>query len=197
MPSVVDYPVVLERLTELGYRSLYHNSGAFGFAAGVPTISRGWIGPPDGSIREAARDLVRQAQPPFAKNLSRLMLEMWKTTLPGPAWVMPRSHWAFELEFGHRDWLPAAIEQIGLDPVPLGKLNNAAAIEFSVTESKTLGAFITELLTRLISSDFQLVFLDHSTVCTIHTRCQLWWTTAGRTVADKLDLALPSDADSR
>jgi hypothetical protein len=189
---IIDYPSVLLRMTELGYRSLYFNSGAFGFASGVATVSRGWIGPPDSSIRESAQAIVRQASVPFSETLTGALIEVWTQALPGPVWIMPKSHWAYELEFGHRGWLPGVLEQTGVDPRPLAGLNNAAAIEFTATDKNALAYMVRQLLDRLVSSDFQLVFLDHSTICTVHTRCQLWWTTTSQDVVDRLDEALPA-----
>ena len=60
MPRMIDYTTVLDQLTREGFKSLYFNSGAFGFPPGVETFSRGWIGEPDRSIRESALALVRQ-----------------------------------------------------------------------------------------------------------------------------------------
>ena len=51
MPLVIDYPLVLSRLSTEGLRCNYHNSGSFGFPRGVKTSIRGWIGPADLTIR--------------------------------------------------------------------------------------------------------------------------------------------------
>jgi hypothetical protein len=196
MPRIIDYPTVLQRMTKLGYRSLYFNSGAFGFERGVETLSRGWIGPPDRSIRESARAIVRQASAPFALTMTTSMIDVWSKSVPGPLWLMPKSHWAYELDFGHRDWLPAVLQQIGIDPAALAGLNNAVAIEFTESDKSEFVYIVIELLNRLVTSDFQSVFLDHSTICTVHTRCQLWWTTTSARVIDRLDEALPGDGNS-
>jgi hypothetical protein len=190
MPTLVSYSLVTERMTADGYRSLYHNSGAFGFAAGVETMSRGWIGPEDGSIRESARLMAHQAAEPFDETVSRALMLVWKHHLPGPMWIMPKSHWSYELEFGHRDWLPDALREIGIDPKQLEKLNNAPAISFEVTGAEEAEFFVRQLLNRLVSSDFQLVFPGHSILCTLHTRCQLWWTTSRAEMIWILDGAL-------
>jgi hypothetical protein len=196
MPNIVEYSIVLDRLIKEGYRSLYFNSGAFGFGNGVKTESRGWIGPHDGSIRESARSIVRQTGSPYDVVLSKALIKTWQTKLPGAVWAMPKSHWAYELEFGHRDWLPDVLNQIGVDAKLLAPLNNAAAIEFKPGEEKAFDFFVRELLQRLFSSDFQLVFPGHSTICTIHTRCQLWWTTTKPAVIETLDALLPADGNS-
>jgi hypothetical protein len=194
MPNIVDYAVVLDRLTKQGLRSLYFNSGAFGFPTDVATVSRGWIGAPDSSIRESARPMVRQVPSPFVFSLSNAMIAIWKDRLLGPAWVMPKSHWAYELEFGHREWLPERLKQMGVNPADLAPLNNAAAIEFLPADEKWFDWFVRELLGHLATSDFQLVFPGFSTICTIHTRCQLWWTTTDLSVVDDLDRLFPNDA---
>src|SRR5439155_11912531 len=55
MPRVIDYPIVLEQLTAAGFVSLYHNAGAFGFAADAHVHAIGWVGVDDPTIRDAAR----------------------------------------------------------------------------------------------------------------------------------------------
>jgi hypothetical protein len=191
MPMIVAYPVVLEQLLAQGLKCHYHNSGAFGFAADQATISRGWIGPEDGSIRESARAFVRQIEPPFAQRLASLLRRAHETLLAGPVWVMPKSHWAFELEYGNRSWMPDLLAEIGVNSAKLAGLNNAAAIAFSAEEEDALGAFVERLLSNLKSSDFMLVFPGRQTICTIHSHVQLWWTTADATVAAGLDDLVP------
>jgi hypothetical protein len=194
MPNIVDYSVVLERLTGQGLRSLYFNSGAFGFPANQATVSRGWIGPPDASIRESVRSIIRQSAMPFDANLTQGLLAIWRSKLDGPVWVMPKSHWAYELEFGNRGWLPSCLNAIGVDANQLAPLNNAAAIEFKPADEMLFGTFTNELLNHLVASDFQLVFPGFSTICTLHTRCQLWWTTTDHSIVEQLDRLFPDDA---
>jgi hypothetical protein len=196
VPRIIDYSEVLSRLTELGYRSLYHNSGAFGFAPGVATTSRGWIGPPDASIRESVRPIVRQAPEPFDSALTQGLIRIWTETIPGTVWLMPKSHWAYELDFGHRDWLPRALQEIGIDPALLAPMNNGSAIEFNTTDKTAFARIVKQLLNQLVSSDFQLVFLDDSTICTIHTRLQLWWTTTNEQVSKQLDRVISADGNA-
>jgi hypothetical protein len=188
MPKIIDYQTVLDRLTKQGLKSLYHNSGAFGFSSGVETVSRGWIGPEDASIRESARAMVRNVSEPYAQRMTELTILLWRECLSGAVWIMPKSHWSYELEFGSREWLAKVLEQIGVDAAALAPLNNAPAIEFVDGDVDQLGFFVRELLARLVGSDFQMVFPGRDTICTIHTRTQLWWTTGDSTVAQKLDL---------
>ena len=187
MPKIIEYSIVLDSLTQRGFKSLYHNSGAFGFPVGTATLSRGWIGPDDPSIRESARPFVRHVELPHEPRLAHLLTTAWQQFLPGPIWVMPKSHWAYELEFGSRDWLPELLGKIGIDSVLLRPLNNGAAIEFSAVETAHLELFVRELLTRLLGSDFQAVFADHRTICTIHQQGQLWWTSTDVPVVEKLN----------
>lgn len=191
----MDYPRVLERLREQGLRCLYHNSGAFGFSAETATQSLAWIGPVDATIRPAARALTRQALPPYARNLADLAARAWQEGLPGPAWVMPKSHWAYELEFGSRDWMPVLLQSIGVDPASLAPRNNAAAIEFDGTETEPFGSFVEQLLQNLRGGDFSLIFPGRDTICTIHSHQQLWWTTADARIASMLELAISQAGD--
>jgi len=43
MPKIIPYEQVLRRMTEQGFVSLYHNSGAFGFASSGKPQAVGWI----------------------------------------------------------------------------------------------------------------------------------------------------------
>ncbi len=156
---------------------------------------RGWIGPPDASIRQAARSIVRQAEAPFDIHLISGLVNAWKTMLPGVVWLMPKSHWAYELEFGHRELLYPVLQQIGVNPTLLEPLNTASAIEFTDAEQPALEYMVKELLNRLVSSDFQIVFPGFSTICTLHTRCQLWWTTTDARLIDFLDAQFPAHAN--
>jgi hypothetical protein len=193
MAKIIEYAAVLQSLTALGFQSLYYNSGAFGFSPGAETISRGWIGPMDSSIRESARAFVRQVPVPQEPQLARLLVTAWQRFLPGPVWLMPKSHWFYELEFGSREWLPEVLKQVGIDPVVLQPLNSGAAIEFETSEISGVEFFVRELLTRLIQSDFQMVFTGGSTICTIHQKGQLWWTSSSAEVVEKLDLLIANE----
>jgi hypothetical protein len=99
---------------------------------------------------------------------------------------MPASHWAYELDFGNSNWLPNALRAIGIDPVSLQSLNNAAAIEFDTNDVSTACRFIESLLEELTGSDFTLAFPGRSAICTLHHHKQLWWQTADSEVAEAL-----------
>lgn len=179
MPQIVDYEDVLQALLGQGLKSLYYNSGSFGFLPGVETRTFGWIGPPDSTIRPEALPLTRQVSPPNAKRLSELALQVWRDSAPGQLWAMPKSHWAYELDFGSRDWMPAALRRIGIDSAHLAPLTTGAAIEFRMGESNEFGSFLAHLLDNLSgSSDFQLAWPGQPLLCTVHHHQQLWWTTS-------------------
>jgi hypothetical protein len=177
VPTIVDFERVLERMTAEGFRSLYHNSGAFGFARGVEVQFAGWIGPPDASIRPAMRVHLREAPPPYEANLSRAAADVWTSHLPGVAWVMPMSHWSYELDFGSGDWMPAALDAIGVAGDELSHRVNGAAVEFQAHERTAMESLVAALLANLRTSDFMLAFPGRPALCTIHHHKQLWWQT--------------------
>ena len=96
MARIVDYDTVLQTLLGQGLKSLYYNSGSFGFPPAVQTHTVGWIGSPDATIRPDALAFTRQVPEPHVTNLTRLALRVWLEQAPGPVWAMPRSHWAYE-----------------------------------------------------------------------------------------------------
>jgi hypothetical protein len=186
VPWIIDYPIVLEQMRALKLRSLYYNSGAFGFPADEPTQTVGWIGPADPTIREAAIPFMRQIAEPYEQNLTALLLNAWQNSLPGRIWVMPASHWSYELDHGSRDWLPPLLEAIGVDPGLLQSRTTAAAIEFNPDESPALMHFVSRLLEMLQNSDFALAFPNRRVTCLLHHHKQLWWTTADAAIHSAL-----------
>jgi len=178
MPWIVDYSAVLEQMNRQSMRSLYYNSGAFGFAEGAAVESLGWIGPDDPSLRPDARSLARTVPAPHEANLTRLVLRAWRDLLPGKAWLMPKSHWAYELDFGSRDWMPALLEHAGIDSGLLSARTNGAAIEFTPQEAEPFAHVVEGLLRMLLGSDFALAFPDRPVVCTLHHHKQVWWTSS-------------------
>lgn len=178
MPWIVDYSAVLEQMRRQEMRSLYYNSGAFGFPEGAAVESLGWIGPDDPSLRPEARILTRTVPAPHEANLTRLVVRAWDDLLPGKVWLMPKSHWAYELDFGSRDWLPALLEHAGIDSGLLAPRTNAAAIEFTPAEVEPFSHVVEGLLRMLLGSDFALAFPDRPVACTLHHHKQVWWTTS-------------------
>ena len=191
MPRVIDYPSVLETLLAAGLESLYHNSGAFGFGRAVPTHNLGWVGPPDPTLRPAALALTRPVAEPYAPTLAALAVRAWREFLPGPAWLMPKSHWAFELDHANGDWMAPLMRELGVDPVSLATRNDAAALEFLQPEARLLSTALEQLLTRLWGSDFALAWPGRPVVCMVHHHTQLWWTTSDARLADALSGMVP------
>jgi hypothetical protein len=187
----VDYNLVLATMRDAGFASLYHNSGAFGLADASSARHVGWIGPPDASIRPAALALTRHVPPPFELNLAELAAAVWQEHLPGPAWVMPKSHWAYELDHGSREWMPDLLRSIGIDPAPLTPRNDAVAIEFAPAERGPFVQLVRALLANLLGSDFALAFPGRRAICTVHHHKQLWWTSDEQPVLATLDRLVP------
>lgn len=179
MPTVIDYPIVLDRLRGQGMRSHYYNSGAFGLADAANMRAVAWALAEDPTIRESARGFVRLVTPATVEQLARLAGRLWLETItPGQAvWVMPMAHWAFELDHDHRAWMPDALRSIGVDPEPLAAVASASAIAFEPGEVGTFERFLVTLLSNLKGSDFALAFPGRNVLCTVHHHQQLWWMT--------------------
>lgn len=175
MPWIVDYEQVLAQMSGQRLRSLYYNSGAFGFAEGAAVHSVGWMGPEDASLKPEARQLAVKVTPPYEQTLSNLVVRAWQDDLPGKVWLMPKSHWAYELDFGSRDWMPSLLERAGIDAGLLQSRTNASAIEFKLTEIDAFKHVVEGLLRMLLGSDFALAFPGRQVVCTIHHHKQVWW----------------------
>jgi hypothetical protein len=178
VPRIIEYSIVLEKLREQKLRCVYYNSGAFAFEDGVATQSLGWIGPEDDSIKPKMRHLVRQVSSPYEQNLAAALRRAWQEIVPGKIWVMPSSHWAFELDFGSREWMSALLESVQIDAKLLQPRTNAAAIEFDVNEADLLEKFVLRLLQMLRASDFSIAFPGRAVICSVHHHKQLWWTSA-------------------
>ena len=178
MPAIVDYSRVLDQMTSQGLKSLYYNSGAFGFADDVEVMHVGWIGPDDSTLRDAARAIAVAVSPPYESRLAALGIQAWQNFYPGNAWLVPKSHWAYELDFGSRDWMPAALREAGIASESLQPRTNAAAIEFQPQESPALAALLKTLLQHLAGSDFAIIFPGYPVVSTVHHHKQVWWTSS-------------------
>jgi hypothetical protein len=191
LPWIIDYQIVLEQMRQQRLKCLYYNSGAFGFPPDAPVHTIGWIGPRDETIRPAALPFTRQVAAPHEENLASLARRAWGQLLPGRAWIMPMSHWAYELDYGSREWMPQLIESVDLDPGMLEGRNNGAAIEFSPEEGQAFDDFVRRLLEMLLGSDFMLAFPGRPVLCTVHHHKQLWWTTPDESLAAGLDGLVP------
>jgi len=186
LPWIVEYAQVLQQMRDQGFKCLYYNSGAFGFPEGAATHSVGWVGPDDPSLRPEARAMTRAVPQPYEKELTGRVVRVLREMFPGKVWVMPKSHWAYELDFGSRDWMPALLEHAGVDSGLLQKRTNASAIEFGLHETETFTHLTEGLLRMLLGSDFALAFPGHPVVCTLHHHKQVWWTSTDKGVIDAL-----------
>ena len=198
MPRIVEYDTVLEQMRSQQFKCHYYNSGAFGFPAAANARSLAWIGPEDATIRSEAQSLTHRIPMPYEATLAKMASQLWQEQINGRVWVMPKSHWAFELGHGSREWMPALIESLGLDFAGLEHKTNAAAIEFEVNETALFERFVADLLTLLHGSDFMIAFPGRGILCTLHHHKQLWWTTSEAGVFDaieRLGLAHRSPAD--
>ena len=175
MPSIIEYDQVLRQMQALKMQCLYYNSGAFGFERDVPTQFRGWIGAEDSTIRPEARKQARIIAPPIERTLARMAARAWQEFLPGPLWLMPKSQWAYELDFGSRAWLPDALRKAGVEPSSLAGRTDSPAIEFNPDEADRFTLLAETLLEMLLGSDFALTFPGHPVVCTLHHHKQIWW----------------------
>ena len=192
MAKIIPYDEILQTLSNKGFKSLYHNSGAFGFQRNVTPYFTGWIGPADSTIRAEAAHFTRSVKPPYAKTLTKLVLKAWQAHFPEPLWAMPRSHWAYELDFGSAKWLPGALRLAGVHEGEFPALAKGEAIEFAPTESDRFEGFLRSLLDNLSgSSDFQLVWPERRVLCTVHHHQQLWWATPDESLTKSLAAMVP------
>jgi len=187
MPWIIDYQVVLEQMHRQGMRCLYYNSGAFGFKDEQGPEVLGFVGPANETIRLEVRSRVRQVAPPYEETLATLARRIWQEHLGGRVWVMPKSHWAHELEHGSREWMAEVLEQIDLDAGLLVGRNNGAAIEFANEEAGRFELFTRKLLQLLAGSDFMLAFPGRPVLCTVHHHKQLWWVSSDIQWIDSID----------
>jgi hypothetical protein len=175
MPRLVAYDVVLHSMQSLGLRCVYHNSGAFAFDRSAGSHVVGWVGPDDATIRADLTPHVVRVGPPYEGSLAHKFTDVWTTHLPGPAWVVPKAHWAHELDPAHGAWLAKTLSSLGIDPEPLRGVARAHAIEFQMDESDGLSRLLVDLLTHLHLSDFAVLFPQRPALVTVHHHKQLWW----------------------
>ena len=191
MPRIVDYEQVRDRMLAGGFVSLYHHSGAFGFPREAEVKMLGWIGPDDGTIRAEVRPFTRPVPPPYASNLSGMLIAALRH-LPGDVWLMPKSHWHFELHDGHPELLASLLPSVGIDAALLRERNDGSAIAFAAGENEPLRRALERLLDNMRQSDFLLAFPDAAdagthAVATVHHHRQLWWQTTSVELMERLD----------
>ena len=194
MPSIIEYAIALRSLEQRGFVCNYFNGGAFGFPKGVDVNMLGWIAADDSTIRPQLRPHIRIIPAPAEENMAKAAVTAFDDELPGPVWIMPLSHWAFELDFGSKEWLPKLIENIGIDPQLLAGRNDASPLEFSSGDRRHLVHFIRTLLENLTSSDFMLATWVYPVLCTIHHHKQLWWTTSDKYLIERISGHTPNQS---
>ena len=181
MPAILDYAVVLSRMTADGFRCNYPNGGSFSFP--TPPLVRGWITSPDQTIRLELANQLRTV--PYPAESAAVL---WQTALSGPAWIMPASHWHFEFHDGSRDWMADVLRVIQINPVMLENRPDASAIEFVPHESAAFTRLLAALLSNLRVSDFSIAFPGRPALCTVHHHNQLWWTSTDANLIGQIDL---------
>lgn len=192
MPQIIEYERVLRRLMIEGLQCNYPNGGSFGWPKAMKTEARGWIGLPDPTIRVGAEVLIRSVGELVVDRLTEMTVRAWTSIFPGEVWVMPSSHWSFELDHGSKDWLPGLLTEIGIDPILLAARTNGAAIEFLPEEQDPFAKLLHGLLNGLSGSDFTLAFPGRDIIGLIHHHKQLWWVSTSLQLIGGLDnIAIP------
>jgi hypothetical protein len=179
VPGIIDYSVVLARMTESGLRCNYPNGGAFGFHENA--MIRGWIGAPDPTIKQG---LASQTQ--TVLNPAEAAGRVWREALAGAAWIMPASHWHFELHDASSAWLAGLLGEIGVDARLLENRADGAAIEFGGGEIAAFTRLLGGLLDKLQVSDFTLAFPGRPVLCLVHHHRQLWWSTTDAALMERI-----------
>ena len=146
----------------------------------------GWVAGDDPTIRPQLRSNIRQIPPPAEEKMAKAAVAAWQEELPGAAWIMPLSHWAFELDFGSKSWLPNLLQSMAIDSNKLSSRSDASPIEFHSSDSSNLLRGLQVLLENLTSSDFMLAFPSYPILCTIHHHKQLWWTSSEKALIERI-----------
>jgi hypothetical protein len=191
MPQIIEYATVLSRMQAMGLQCVYYNGGSFGFPPGEDVKIVGWLQGEDPTIRPGLGATVMVPLP--VENLGLMLTEVWWECLPGPAWVLPKAHWSFELGHGNGPWLRETLEAIGIDPAALESRTDAAAIELPQTrdadgdfDNYDLGFLAGVLVEELKASDFAVLFPGHRHLVTLHHHQQIWWQTTDAAFAQRL-----------
>ena len=115
--------------------------------------------------------------PPYEATLASLAARAWRELLQGDVWVLPKSHWAYELQFGSHEWMPDLLREVGVDPQVLEARHDGTALAFALAEEPAFERLVAGLLARLLGSDFLIAWPGRPALCTVHHHKQLWWTT--------------------
>ena len=181
---VIDYAQVLQQAAAVGLRCVYPNSGAF-VPAGEHRIV-GWIGPDDSTIRSDLPAAIVRCPAPYPQTLATWFNETWQREFPQTIWVLPKSHWAYELEHAHQPWLFETLTGFGIDAARLARHTDAAAIAFEPDEAADASRLLISLLTHLKTSDYAILVPGKPVVATVHHHQQLWWQLSGVSLAERL-----------
>ena len=100
---------------------------------------------------------------------------------------MPKSNWAFELDYGSKAWLPDALVAAGIDSTSLEGRTNAPAIEFLPDEVDRFTPLVQALLANLVASDFALGFPAWPVACMLHHRKHIWWISSEAGLIENLE----------
>ncbi len=184
MAKIIDYSEVLDTLTTTGLRCVYPHSGAFGLPRGAIMHALGWIGMDDESIRPELLQHARRIEPPYEQTLANMVCHAWKHAFPGRVWVMPASHWAFELQFGGADWIPGMLALAGVDADLLRPRTDGSALEFD--DEEQLKSVIACLFENMVGSDFTVAFPGTPIVGMLHHHKQVWWQTSDESLLKRL-----------
>jgi hypothetical protein len=187
LPTIIEYSTVLETLERSGLKCVYPFSGAFGLASHAPPLITGWRGGDDSTIHPEMLKFTHMVPAPAPKSLAGLLERAWTKYLTGPMWLMPASHWAFELQFGGVDWLPAMLEAAGIDPQTLRPLSDGSAIQFQSSETEPMLRMMETLFDRMTASDFTAAFPGKAAVALLHHHQQIWWQTSDRGIWESLE----------
>lgn len=176
MAAIVDYAIVLQTLTAQGLKCLHYNGGVFGFLQDTPVRHVGWLTGDDPTLTAVARASAHLVSPPTSSTLSRGLIETWTSNLAGPLWILPGSHWAYELTYGGQKKLADLLNRLSIAPDSLSNRTTADAIAFELSDIEPAMAFCTHLLDLLNVTDFTAIWPQSRVTALLHHHRQIWWT---------------------
>lgn len=186
MPVIIDYSIVRQTLQAAGLECLYHNSGSWGYPPpahstspspspllGKEIFTLGLLLADDPTLRQQARPMAKLIDKPVPASLAYHVLGAL-AGLSQPLWLMPGSHWAYELTFGTppmTDWL----EQAGLtDAQQLTARNDGSAVAFSPAEFSKLAGVLSQFWSFRTDSDYRLYAPNGQAIVHVHHHRQAW-----------------------
>jgi hypothetical protein len=170
MPEVLSYQQVETVLRAKSLRCLYFNSGSWGFTEQAGAV--GWLLGDDPTLTPAARKIARVVGP--VDQLVAAVLEACHR-VGGEIWILPGSHWAYELDFGTPTMLDVLrrADVVGVDGL-VGR-NDGSAVRFLATEQSQLAGVLRELFSTGTTSDYQLILPEMPVLAILHHHVQVWW----------------------